>query len=131
VVFINTRLKVSPEPSHTGLLMTMSQSVMEAQGVSVEHIRAADPPHHVHRPRRRFDHRIDAAVKAREDIRRPHRLQSARVSGRYKETGCARVHSPLASTLHICVGRATGLAQRQFARNPKENSACFQEKQRW
>ncbi|MFU8821091.1 MAG: flavodoxin family protein [Gammaproteobacteria bacterium] len=41
-VFINTTLKRSPEPSHTETLMTVSQEIMKAQGVAVEHIRAAD-----------------------------------------------------------------------------------------
>jgi len=41
-VFINTTLKRSPEPSHTETLMTVSQEIMEAQGVAVEHIRASD-----------------------------------------------------------------------------------------
>lgn len=41
-VFINTTLKTSPEPSHTELLMAVSQDIMTAQGVSVETIRAAD-----------------------------------------------------------------------------------------
>ena len=41
-VFINTTLKRSPEPSHTETLMTVSQQIMKAQGVAVEHVRAAD-----------------------------------------------------------------------------------------
>ena len=41
-VFINTTLKLSPEPSHTATLMAVSQDIMTAQGVRVEHIRAAD-----------------------------------------------------------------------------------------
>lgn len=41
-VFINTTLKPSPELSHTETLMTVSQDIMKAQGVSIEHIRAVD-----------------------------------------------------------------------------------------
>jgi multimeric flavodoxin WrbA len=41
-VFINTTLKRSPELSHTETLMTVSQEIMKAQGVTVEHVRAAD-----------------------------------------------------------------------------------------
>ncbi|MFU8896647.1 MAG: flavodoxin family protein [Gammaproteobacteria bacterium] len=41
-VYINTTLKRSPEPSHTETLMAVSQDIMAAQGVTVEHIRAAD-----------------------------------------------------------------------------------------
>ncbi len=41
-VFINTTLKPSPELSHTETLMKVSQGIMKAQGVSVEHIRAVD-----------------------------------------------------------------------------------------
>jgi multimeric flavodoxin WrbA len=41
-VFINSTLKPSPEPSHTEVLMEVSQAIMRAQGVKVEHIRAAD-----------------------------------------------------------------------------------------
>ena len=41
-VFINTTLKRSPEPSHTETLMKVSQEIMKAQGVAVEHVRAAD-----------------------------------------------------------------------------------------
>ena len=41
-VFINTTLKVSPEFSHTQALMEVSQGIMQAQGVAVEHLRAAD-----------------------------------------------------------------------------------------
>ena len=41
-VFINTTLKPSPEPSHTALLMAVSEQIMKAQGVAVEHIRAGD-----------------------------------------------------------------------------------------
>ena len=41
-VFINTTLKVSPEFSHTQALMEVSQQIMAAQGVAVDHVRAAD-----------------------------------------------------------------------------------------
>ncbi len=41
-LFINATLKPSPERSHTELLMAVSQDIMKAQGVTVEHIRAAD-----------------------------------------------------------------------------------------
>ncbi|MBW3630783.1 MAG: flavodoxin family protein [Gemmatimonadetes bacterium] len=41
-VFINSTLKPSPEPSHTALLMGVSEEILAAQGVAVEHIRAAD-----------------------------------------------------------------------------------------
>lgn len=41
-LFINATLKVSPEHSHTEVLMALSQEIMKAQGVTVEHIRAAD-----------------------------------------------------------------------------------------
>jgi hypothetical protein len=41
-LFINTTLKRAPEPSHTETLMTASQEIMKAQGVAVEHVRAAD-----------------------------------------------------------------------------------------
>jgi multimeric flavodoxin WrbA len=41
-MFINTTLKPSPELSHTETLMAVSQDIMKAQGVSVEHIRAVD-----------------------------------------------------------------------------------------
>ena len=41
-LFVNCTLKPSPEPSHTQLLMEVSQAIMAAQGVSVEHVRAED-----------------------------------------------------------------------------------------
>jgi multimeric flavodoxin WrbA len=41
-LFINTTLKRSPELSHTETLMRVSQEIMQAQGVTVEHVRAAD-----------------------------------------------------------------------------------------
>jgi multimeric flavodoxin WrbA len=41
-LFINTTLKPSPEPSHTELLMEVSQAIMRAQGVTVSSLRAAD-----------------------------------------------------------------------------------------
>lgn len=41
-LFINTTLKRSPETSHTEILMRVSQEIMQAQGVTVEHVRAAD-----------------------------------------------------------------------------------------
>ena len=41
-VFINTTLKRSPEPSHTETRMKVSQEIMKAQGVDVEHVRASD-----------------------------------------------------------------------------------------
>jgi multimeric flavodoxin WrbA len=41
-LFINTTLKRSPERSHTETLMRVSQQIMQAQGVTVEHVRAAD-----------------------------------------------------------------------------------------
>ena len=41
-VFINTTLKRSPERSHTEILVAVSQEIMKAQGVTVEHVRAAD-----------------------------------------------------------------------------------------
>jgi multimeric flavodoxin WrbA len=41
-LFINCTLKKSPETSHTEGLMNMSRSIMEANGVSTEMIRAVD-----------------------------------------------------------------------------------------
>jgi hypothetical protein len=41
-LFINTTLKRSPAHSHTETLMAVSQAIMAAQGVRLEHIRAAD-----------------------------------------------------------------------------------------
>ena len=41
-LFVNCTLKPSPEPSHTQLLMDVSQAIMAAQGVSMEHVRAED-----------------------------------------------------------------------------------------
>jgi multimeric flavodoxin WrbA len=41
-VFINSTLKISPEPSHTETLMKQSQSIMTAQGVRVTPVRAVD-----------------------------------------------------------------------------------------
>lgn len=41
-LFINCTLKRSPEVSHTQTLMDVSRAIMEAQGVTVENIRAAD-----------------------------------------------------------------------------------------
>lgn len=41
-LFINTTLKRSPAPSHTETLMDVSKTIMAAQGVHVETIRAAD-----------------------------------------------------------------------------------------
>jgi multimeric flavodoxin WrbA len=41
-LFINTTLKRSPELSHTGILMEVSQEIMAAQGVTVEQLRASD-----------------------------------------------------------------------------------------
>ncbi len=41
-LYINTTLKRSPEVSHTETLMALSQELLLAQGVQVEHVRAAD-----------------------------------------------------------------------------------------
>ena len=41
-VFLNCTLKPSPEPSHTQALMERAQAIMEANGVAVDTIRAAD-----------------------------------------------------------------------------------------
>ena len=41
-IFINTTLKVSPEPSHTDTLMDVSRGIMKAQGVKVESVRFVD-----------------------------------------------------------------------------------------
>lgn len=41
-LFINCTLKPSPEPSHTERLMAVSQAIMAAQGVRVDHVRAED-----------------------------------------------------------------------------------------
>jgi multimeric flavodoxin WrbA len=41
-IFINTTLKRSPELSHTETLMKVSQGIMQAQGVAIERVRAAD-----------------------------------------------------------------------------------------
>ena len=41
-VFLNCTLKPSPEPSHTQALMERAQAIMEAGGVEVDTIRAAD-----------------------------------------------------------------------------------------
>ncbi|HST81857.1 MAG TPA: flavodoxin family protein [Kineosporiaceae bacterium] len=41
-LFINCTLTRSPEPSHTDLLIDISRKIMEAQGVSVDVIRAID-----------------------------------------------------------------------------------------
>jgi multimeric flavodoxin WrbA len=41
-VFINCTLKKSPERSHTEGLMEISQAIMAANGVAVEHVRAVD-----------------------------------------------------------------------------------------
>ncbi len=41
-LFVNCTLKPSPEPSHTHVLMEVSQAIMAAQGVHVEHVRAED-----------------------------------------------------------------------------------------
>ena len=41
-LFINCTLKLSPKQSHTELLMRASSDIMEAVGVSVEHVRAVD-----------------------------------------------------------------------------------------
>ncbi|MHB1246348.1 MAG: flavodoxin family protein [Sulfuriferula sp.] len=41
-LFINTTLQSSSEPSHTEALMAVSQAIMKAQGVTVEHVRASD-----------------------------------------------------------------------------------------
>lgn len=41
-LFVNCTLKTSPEASHTQTLMDVSGAIMEAQGVSVENIRAVD-----------------------------------------------------------------------------------------
>lgn len=41
-VFINTTLKKSPDVSHTDGLMDISRQIMEANGISVETIRAVD-----------------------------------------------------------------------------------------
>ncbi|MFN2323245.1 MAG: flavodoxin family protein [Trueperaceae bacterium] len=41
-LFVNCTLKPSPEPSHTQLLMEVSQAIMADQGVRVDHVRAED-----------------------------------------------------------------------------------------
>ncbi len=41
-LFVNCTLKPSPQPSHTQLLMDVSQAIMAEQGVLVEHVRAED-----------------------------------------------------------------------------------------
>ena len=41
-LFINTTLKKSPDLSHTQGLIDLSASIMETQGVAVEHIRSVD-----------------------------------------------------------------------------------------
>lgn len=41
-IFINTSLTPSPKLSHTETLMTQSQAIMKAQGVTVESVRAVD-----------------------------------------------------------------------------------------
>ena len=41
-LFINCTLKPSPQPSHTAALMSVSQTIMEKQGVTVEAVRALD-----------------------------------------------------------------------------------------
>lgn len=41
-LFINCTLKKSPEKSHTQTLMSVSEEIMQAQGVTVEHVRAVD-----------------------------------------------------------------------------------------
>lgn len=41
-LFINCTLKRSPEKSHTQTLMSVSEKIMQAQDVTVEHVRAVD-----------------------------------------------------------------------------------------
>ena len=41
-LFVNCTLKPSPRSSHTHVLMQVSQAIMAAQGVHVEHVRAED-----------------------------------------------------------------------------------------
>jgi hypothetical protein len=43
-IFFNGTLTKSPKPSHTDLLIDISQGIMEKQGVSVEVIRTIDHP---------------------------------------------------------------------------------------
>ena len=41
-LFVNCTLKPSPQPSHTDTLMDVAQAIMEANGVTVETLRAVD-----------------------------------------------------------------------------------------